>query len=174
MQVIWLALGYSVPINPSKNRVYVWRKLKELGAGYFKQGVAILPKSAQSLSQFRALASRIREMGGEATLAELRFLDTADEQRTIREFREQSRSEYLELMGDCAQVTDQLRQNLRAERNPDRVRKVFKQYIKVKSRDFFKSGPGNDLAALLDEMAEDIAHSADELSNQLRALLDDK
>lgn len=24
----WLALGYSVPVNPSKNRVYVWRKLK--------------------------------------------------------------------------------------------------------------------------------------------------
>ena len=31
----WLALGYSVPINPSKNRVYVWRKLKEYGAEYF-------------------------------------------------------------------------------------------------------------------------------------------
>ena len=26
----WLALGYSVPVNPSKNRVYIWRKLKVL------------------------------------------------------------------------------------------------------------------------------------------------
>ena len=174
MQVVWLALGYNVPINPSKNRVYVWRKLKELGAGYFKQGVAILPKSPQSLAQFRALASKIRDMGGEATLAELRFLDTADEQKTIRQFREQSRNEYMELMRDCAQVMDHLKENLRADRDADRVRKVFKQYVKVKSRDFFKSGPGNELAGLLDEMAQDIAHSTEELSNQLRSLLDDR
>ena len=40
-QLRWLALGYSVPVNPSKNRVYVWRKLKEYGAEYFKQGVAV-------------------------------------------------------------------------------------------------------------------------------------
>ena len=43
--ISWLGLGYNVPVNPSKNRVYVWRKLKEFGASYFKQGVAILPKN---------------------------------------------------------------------------------------------------------------------------------
>ena len=37
----WLALGCSVPVNPSKNRVYIWRKLKEYGAEYFKQGVSL-------------------------------------------------------------------------------------------------------------------------------------
>jgi len=174
LQIIWLALGYNVPINPSKNRVYVWRKLKELGAGYFKQGVAILPKSPQSLAQFRALAKKIQEMGGEATLAELKFLDAADEQKTIRQFREQSRTEYMELMRDCAQVMDHLKQNLWSDPDADRVRKVLKQYIKVKSRDFFKSGPGAELTALLDEMAQDIAHSTEEFSKQLRALLDEK
>ena len=48
----WLALGYSVPVNPSKNRVYVWRKLKEYGAEYFKQGVALLPYNRQSYTKF--------------------------------------------------------------------------------------------------------------------------
>ena len=50
----WLALGYSVPVNPSKNRVYIWRKLKEYGAEYFKQGVAVLLNSAQSMQLFSA------------------------------------------------------------------------------------------------------------------------
>ena len=37
-RTIWLALSYNVPINPSKVRVYVWRKLKEFGAEYLRQG----------------------------------------------------------------------------------------------------------------------------------------
>ena len=45
-RTVWLALSYNVPINPSKARVYVWRKLKEIGAEYFKQGVALLPNTA--------------------------------------------------------------------------------------------------------------------------------
>lgn len=171
-QIVWLALGYNVPVNPSKNRVYVWRKLKEYGAGYFKQGVAILPKSQQSLSQFRTLAAKIREMGGDATIAELKYLEASDEQRTIRQFREQSRSEYLNLMEDCAGLMDSIRKNLLADHGADSIRKVLKRYTKVKNRDFFKSGPGADMAGLLDELAGDIAHSASELSRQLRSLLE--
>ena len=52
----WLALGYSLPINPSRNRVYVWRKLKELGAEYFKQGVAILPGNKKNSARLARLA----------------------------------------------------------------------------------------------------------------------
>lgn len=59
----WLALGYSVPVNPSKNRVYVWRKLKEYGAEYFKQGVALLPYNRQSYTKFKYLSAKILEMG---------------------------------------------------------------------------------------------------------------
>lgn len=173
MQITWLALGYNVPVNPSKNRVYVWRKLKEYGAGYFKQGVAILPKSPQSLSQFRSLAGKIQEMGGDATLAELRFLDAADEQKTIRQFREQSHNEYLELMRDCANLMENLRQNRVAEQGTDSARKVLRQYKKIRSRDFFKSDLAIDTRLLLEELAGDMAHGAGELSKQLlRALRD--
>lgn len=63
-RTVWLALSYNVPINPSKARVYVWRKLKEIGAEYFKQGVALLPNTAQSMQQFSALAQKIRQLGG--------------------------------------------------------------------------------------------------------------
>ena len=55
----WLALGYSVPVNPSKNRVYIWRKLKEYGAEYFKQGVAILPYNRQSYTKLKHLQAKI-------------------------------------------------------------------------------------------------------------------
>jgi hypothetical protein len=170
-QVTFLALGYSVPVNPSKNRVYVWRKLREAGACYFRPGVAILPKSGQSLTQFRGLAARIRDTGGEAVLADLRFLDSHDEQRTIRMFSEQSREEYQELMADCASVIEKLKGSLEGQ-GPELVRKVMRRYKKIKGRDYFRHGPGGETSAILEELAEDIAFSAEELSRQLRAMLE--
>lgn len=172
-QMIWLALGYSVPVNPSRNRVYVWRKLKEFGAGYFRPGVAILPKTSESLSQFKSLSQKIRDMGGESVMADLRYLETSDEQRTVHMFREQSRNEYAELMRDCASLIDNIRKNIFTDHGADSVRKVMRRYGKVKSRDYFKSGYSGEVASLLDELAGDIAHSAGELSKQLRALLMD-
>ena len=52
----WIALGYNVPIEPSRNRVYVWRKLKEFGAEYFRPGVAILANT-KDLSLIHILGS---------------------------------------------------------------------------------------------------------------------
>jgi len=152
--------------------VYIWRKLKEFGAGYFRPGVAILPKTSESLSKFKSLSQKIREMSGEAILAELRFLEISDEQQTVHMFREQSRSEYVELMKDCATLIDNIRKNV-ADQGADSVRKMMRRYRKVKSRDYFKSGHGGEVVGLLDELAGDIAHSAGELSKQLRTLLMD-
>jgi hypothetical protein len=162
-------------VNPSRNRVYVWRKLKEFGAGHFKQGVAILPLSPQSMNQFRGLAAKIREMGGDATLAELRFCDMADESRTIGWFERQSEDEYLELLRDCAEVASRLRASLfpPAERD-EYLRKLGKRYSKVKARDFFKSRSRQPVVQGLDELMGDMAHATDELRHQLRRLFSER
>ena len=89
-QLRWLALGYSVPVNPSKNRVYVWRKLKEYGAEYFKQGVAVLPYNRQSYTRFKYLSAKILEMGGEASIVEMKFMDPRDEKDMVARFRAQA------------------------------------------------------------------------------------
>lgn len=169
----WLGLGYNVPITPSKNRVYVWRKLKEFGASYFKQGVAILPKNAQSLAKFSGLAGRIRDMGGDATLIEMRFLEASDEQAMIRRFQTQSEKEYRELLRDCASLLDERGKGAAAtaERS-ELLSKMVKRYGKVKSRDYFRSRSRSDLAGALDELASDMAHVTDEIGRQLRNILD--
>lgn len=172
-QLKWLALGYNVPVQPSKNRVYVWRKLKEFGAGYFKQGVAILPKSQQSMARFRALAARIIEMGGEASIVELRFCDAADEQQMISHFRLQSEVEYTELIRDCANLLDNIRDNLfpsPAER-AERVKKMLRRYDKVKSRDYFREGSHTEISGSLGELADDMTRTAGDLGRQLKNML---
>lgn len=169
----WLGLGYNIPVNPSKNRVYVWRKLKEFGASYLKQGVAILPNNAQNLSKFSALAAKIREMGGEATLFELRFLHERDELETVERFRRQSEEEYRELLHDCAELMANIRGNriAPAERS-DYMRKMVKRYGKVKSRDYFRSRSRGEIAGALEELASDMARVTDEIGRQLRNVLD--
>jgi hypothetical protein len=46
--------------------VYVWRKLKKLGAITIFEAVWILPDSPRTQEQFQWLGAEIHEMGGEA------------------------------------------------------------------------------------------------------------
>ena len=166
----WLVLGYNVPINPSRSRVYIWRKLKEYGAEYFKQGVAILPSNKVSLNQFRSLTTKIREFGGEATLAEMRFVDTRDEQEMVERFRSQSMSDFTELLLDCTRLLEDMRQhreiNEALEQN-DQLRKMIRRYSKLKSRDHFKAGNRSEIDHGLDELAKALQVSSHELRKKL-------
>ena len=64
----WLLFHYKISPDPSAARVYIWRKLKRLGAVHYQDAVWVLPKSPHTLEQFQWLAAEIDEMGGEATL----------------------------------------------------------------------------------------------------------
>ena len=171
-KITWLALGYNMPATPSRNRVFVWRKLKDFGAGYFKQSVAILPMSPQSLAQFQNLASTIRTMGGEATLAELRFVESDDEMRTIRWFQQQSDEEYSELLRDCADAARRVKDGLlRHMESGDSVKKLEKRLVKARSRDYFSSGNSRDSLRAVDELLSDMANATDELKKSFQKLL---
>jgi hypothetical protein len=63
-------LIYVVPSEPSRLRATVWRELKKAGAVYLRDGVAVLPARPETAATFRAIAARIEEFGGEATLVE--------------------------------------------------------------------------------------------------------
>lgn len=172
-QITWLGLGYNVPVNPSKNRVYVWRKLKECGAGAFRPGVAILPKSPQSMDILGKLAAKITQMGGDAVIVELRFCDTRKESEMIEKFRAQSEREYMELIRDCGRIlsgTGELRSV--DNTNADELRRALKRYGKVKSRDFFRSRSQSHVANGLVELADDMALVAGDIGSQLRSILE--
>ncbi len=66
----WLLLIYTVPAAPSRKRATIWRALKQVGAVYLRDGVAVLPDRAEARSAFRAIAEKVGEFGGQATLVE--------------------------------------------------------------------------------------------------------
>ena len=63
----WLLLAYKVQREPSANRVYVWRQMKQLGAILLQDAVWVLPETPRTREQFQWLAAEISELGGEIT-----------------------------------------------------------------------------------------------------------
>ena len=156
----WLALGYSVPVNPSKNRVYIWRKLKEYGAEYFKQGVAILPYNRQSYTKLKHLQAKILEMGGEASIVEMKFLDPKDEREMVSRFR--------------AQVLEQLRRGEQAftEDQSEQVKRMIRRYSKARSRNHFGLSTAQDVEKGLYAIISVARRASAELSGQLVKAMD--
>lgn len=171
-KLLWLALSYNVPINPSKVRVYVWRKLRDLGAEYLRQGVALLPHSQQNLQKFSYLAQKIRQMGGEAQILELRFLEAAFEQTMTGRFKKQIEDEYKELLGDCAVVLRKIKASGDSQEH-DKLLRLAKRYRKTKARDYFLSGMASgEIEAGLNELFDSVRAMAGDFGKQLRSLLD--
>jgi Protein ChrB, N-terminal len=83
----WVLLVYRIPREPSRHRVAVWRKLRDLGALYLQDGVAALPEDAVTREQLEWLQLRVREAGGEATLWEGRPGTVAEEAELVEAFR---------------------------------------------------------------------------------------
>jgi hypothetical protein len=82
----WILLAYNVPRQPSAGRVYVWRKLKQLGALLLQDAVWALPATPQTMEHFQWLASEIVELKGEATLWEATLLARGQEEELVRRF----------------------------------------------------------------------------------------
>ena len=99
--VRWLQLTYKVPSEPSQKRVWVWRRLQNLGAYALQNSVYLLPFSDEVEKHFRQLAHEIREMGGEASIFSVVALDADDEHRILHTLLEARNSEYNTIVNVC-------------------------------------------------------------------------
>lgn len=90
----WLQLTYKVPSEPSQKRVWVWRRLQNLGAYALQNSVYLLPSSEEVEKHFCQLAHDIREMGGEASVFVVVALDIQDEQRILQALLKARNDEY--------------------------------------------------------------------------------
>lgn len=173
--IIWLVLGYQVPVNPSKKRVYVWRKLKELGASYFRPGVAMLPKTPANYQRLKKLALKIEEMGGEATIAELHYLDPQDEQRAVGEFRRQSQKEYKKIMGEIRKLQRQMEEDPTFAREAStKIRRLGKKLSQIQSRDYFLQRNLPEVSSGFEELLQDMTAATTQLKEHISSILSDK
>jgi hypothetical protein len=90
----WLVFIYRVPYDRAGPRVYVMRKLKDLGAVYLQQAVVILPDRPDLRRALDALSRRIEAYPGEAALLTAESLSRAWETQLIARFTAAVQVEY--------------------------------------------------------------------------------
>jgi hypothetical protein len=128
----WLLLQYKIPVNPSAPRVYIWRKLKRIGALLILDAVWVLPDTPRTLEQFQWLAAEIVELGGEALLWQGQLALNGPEDDLRQQFLAQADEAYTDILAQL-QAQDA---NLEL---------LSRQYQQVKSRDYFNSELGGQV-----------------------------
>ena len=133
-----MLLVYRLPREPSRHRVAVWRKLRDLGALYLQDGVAALPEDAVTREQLEWLQLRVREAGGEATLWEARPGTMAEEAELVEAFRS-SREEAYKAIIARAQRLRRKAQMGGAQTLLEQLGKLEREFRAERRRDYFRS-----------------------------------
>lgn len=131
----WLLLLYKLPSEPTSRRVYVWRKLKRLGAILLHDAGWVLPETPRTREQFQWLAAEIEEMHGEAFVWESRLAYGLEESLT-RQFLAHSEAAYGDLL-------------IQLERPDADLAAISRRYQQARSQDYFRSELGQQIHAAL-------------------------
>jgi hypothetical protein len=117
--------------------VAVWRKLRDLGALYLKDGVAALPEDAVTREQLEWLQLRVREAGGEATLWEGKPGTMAEEAELVEVFRSSREEAYRVIIAEA----ERLRRKAQMGGGGllERLGKLEREFRAERKRDYFRS-----------------------------------
>lgn len=147
----WLMLIYRLPPERSTRRVYVWRRLKRIGAIYLQDGTCLLPANDRTREQFQWLAAEIVELAGEAYVCSSEFLAGDQETRVVGQFCEQARVAYAQVLTDLEQSAAQQPDALPSE---SALKEAWSAFGAVRQVDFFTIPEGDRTLARLRELAQ--------------------
>ncbi len=133
---MWVLLHYKIPREPSAPRVYVWRKLKRLGALLLQDAVWVLPATPHTREDFQWLAMEIIEQGADATVWEAGLLLAGQEETLVRQFLAQVEVEYRALLAGLEGA------------DPD-LATLSRRYQQAQGQDYFHSDLGQRVRATL-------------------------
>ena len=120
----WLLLHYKLPNNPSALRVYIWRKLKKLGAILLHEAIWVLPDQPRTAEQIQWLTAEIKEMGGDAYSWRANAIMGENDASITRQFNEQVEVVYARLLK-------------KLERPRVDLQEISREYQQAASQDFF-------------------------------------
>jgi hypothetical protein len=144
----WLQLTYKVPSEPSQKRVWVWRRLQNLGAFALQNSIYLLPFSEEVEKHFRQLAHEIREMGGEVSIFSVMALDAADEQRILQTLIEARTNEYNTVVKVCSRFLGKAMTVVEAQSWNDQVHGEFAEVLE-KVHVLFRTAKRHDMLGSL-------------------------
>jgi hypothetical protein len=132
----WLLLVYKIPREPTAGRVYIWRKLKQLGAVALQDAVWALPATPRTQEHFQWLAAEIAELGGEATLFVSRLAFASQANALVDQVEKPVKAAYREILAALKR------------KNCD-LATLSKQYQQAQAHDHFRCKLGAQVRAKL-------------------------
>ncbi len=129
-------LVYRVPREPTSCRVYVWRKLKQLGAVSLQDAIWVLPATARTREQFQWLAAEIAEMQGETTIWQAELVLGGQEEELLQQFGAQVDTIYREILTALKR------------KRPD-LATLARRYQQAEAQDYFQSKLGKRVRTAL-------------------------
>ena len=166
----WIAIIYSLPREPSRARVSVWRKLKRIGAVSIQQSMWILPADDENDGLFAEIKNEVFKNGGEAfTMA---FSAEEDgRQIMVGKLNEARNEEYRELLEQCADFFKEIdkeiaRENFtfaEIEENEEELDKLKQWFAKIEARDAFGASLKETSETTLSKCAESLEKFCDKV-----------
>lgn len=144
----FIFISYSLPAEPSRIRVYVWRWLKKEGALNMQQSLWLLPDTDRNRKIAEDIKGSIEKDGGSVYIVSGQFIH--GEENIICKFSDDRDSEYKELLEYCEKFHKEMkdetgRKNFtfaELEENDEEINKLCGWYDKIKLRDYFNSHSG--------------------------------
>ncbi|HEY5560544.1 MAG TPA: Chromate resistance protein ChrB [Clostridiaceae bacterium] len=137
IQIKWLTFTYKVSNKPSANRVYVWRKLKKIGALPLQDSIFILPYNFKNLEHLQWLSVEIREMDGESFTFESNSIGINKDQDIINKFNEYVESLYEDVFDELQLIKENAN-----DLNTIEFIKLYKAFQEIRKKDYFNSDKG--------------------------------
>ena len=157
----WNAINYTLPREPSRTRVSVWRRLKKIGAVNIQQSMWILPAGDENNRLLGEIKDEVVRNGGEAFV--LTFRADEDGKKIITEkFNAARDEEYGELLEQCEEFFKEIdketaRKNFsfaEIEENEEELGKLRQWYEKISARDSFGAPLRERAQSMLAECAQ--------------------
>jgi hypothetical protein len=148
----WLLLIYTVPAKPTRKRAYIWREVKKIGAVYLRDGVCALPERPETLRAVEAIASRVREFEGEATVVTGARFDAARSDAVIEAFKSARSDEYAEVTREAERLVEHITRETNhrdftfaeLEELEEDLVKLRRWMNQVQARDYFPDAPATE------------------------------
>ncbi|MFQ5862577.1 MAG: chromate resistance protein ChrB domain-containing protein [Candidatus Brocadiales bacterium] len=159
-------LIYSLPLEASKERVRLWRKLKQLGSVALKNSVYILPYAETFYENFQWLKQEVQTVHGEATLLKVNRIEGMSNEEIVKLFTEGRNQDYAQIIGDCEGLIRRLRK-LPQKGSSIEQDIIFKELHKIRQRlklvgeiDFFNASLRTQATRLLEQCEKKLKGNA--------------
>lgn len=172
----WIVINYTLPREPSRVRVSLWRKLKKVGAINIQQSMWILPMTDEHYRLFSEIKDEISQNHGEAFVMKASLEEDGQKviEKRFNSARDEEYGEFLEQCEDYFKEIDKeiARENFtfaEIEENEVELDKLKQWYSKIMARDTFgaslREASGTSLlkcAEMLDKFCDKVYEFANQ------------